>query len=454
MPSSTEIASTTDAGSKPNTLTVAELCSKITKTIDDGFSRQVWVEGVLSSLSRSQNGHVYFDLLDANETLGTQAKSVIAVTLFSKERQHVNRMLTKAGGTRMADGVKVRIRGQVNYYAPQGRVQLRMSQIDPEYTLGQIAADKAKLLAELKENQLLNKNKAIPLPTLALKIGVITSIGSAAYEDFSDEIHKSSINFELVPIDCRTQGADAIPMMVKAIQMTDTMPDLDALVIVRGGGAKADLAAFDARETVLAVTNCALPVITGIGHEIDTSVMDLVAHQSCKTPTAAANFLVDRARRQQQLVANYNDRLVSLSNRALERSKSQLENLSHSIRREANSAIEKTQVSLDHNRKRIHVAAMTIVDNHSRNLDTNAAQLERRPGQILEQLALELKSIKTRISALDPKRTVERGWTITRNSKGEIIRSLDEVDQGEEISTTVKGGTITSVVSAKAKDVS
>ncbi len=439
---------------KPNTLTVAELCSAITKTIDEAFERQVWVEGVLSGISRSQNGHVYFDLVDSDETLGSQAKSVIAVTLFSKERAHVNKTLSRAGGTRMADGVKVRIRGQVNYYAPQGKVQLRMSQIDPEYTLGQMAADRTKLLAELKEKNLLDRNKLIPLPTLTLKVGVITSIGSAAYADFADEINKSVINFELVPIDCRTQGLDAVPMLVSAISTANDIPELDALVVVRGGGAKADLVAFDSRETVMAVTQCRLPVITGIGHEIDSSIMDEVAHKSCKTPTAAANFLIHRATKQQQLVADHKIRLHTLSQRAIEASTTNLAHLSHRINREATGALEKTAVKLDHNRKRILVAAKTAIDSHSKTLANSRSRLALSPHQIIESLELELKSLKTRVSALDPERSLERGYTITRNSNGDIVRSTDEVTEGTELTTHVKGGTIASVVSGRSKDVS
>ena len=321
------------------TFTVRELCTALSAAVSSAFPDEVWVQGSISSLTRAANGHVYFDLVDPADDLGSATPGLLPVTLFSSDRQRVNAILRKAGNIRMSDGVEIRIRGRVAYYPPQGRVQLRMSLIDPAYTVGQMAAARQALLDALAVEGLLNAQRGLALPVPPLRVALLTSAGSAAHADFAHELAQSGYPFEITLYDCRVQGIDAVPSIVEAITLAATrpadgsghgtqdgaggapsVPPPDVIVLVRGGGARTDLAAFDHERVARAIATCPLPVLVGVGHEIDRSVADEVAHLSAKTPTATAALLVDAVRAFHQEVEQAAARLAGLASARLEAS--------------------------------------------------------------------------------------------------------------------------------------
>ena len=216
--------------------------------------------------------------------------------LSSRNKGSVNLALTRAGGgVRMTDGTEVRIRGRLDWYAPRGQLQLRMTAIDPAYTLGQLELLRAQLLQRLEAEGLLRANAAHPLPLVPLRVGVVTSSGSAAEADFVDELRRSGFAFDVRRVDARVQGPDAAYDIVSGIERA-VADGAEVIALVRGGGARTDLAAFDDERIARAIATCPVPVLTGIGHEVDRSVADDVAHTAHKTPTACAHALVLRVR--------------------------------------------------------------------------------------------------------------------------------------------------------------
>ena len=256
----------------------------------------------------------------------TDGTASLDVMLSSRAKGAVNQTLTDAGGgVRMTDGTDVRIRGRLDWYSPRGQLQLRMTAIDPAYTLGQLEVARAALLARLAAEGLLRANGTLTMPLAPLRVGLVTSEGSAAEADFLDELRRSGFAFQVLRVDTRVQGPDAPRSIGSAIRMLCTHP-LDVLALVRGGGARTDLAAFDDEAVARAIAGCPVPVLTGVGHEVDTSVADEVAHTTAKTPTACAQLLVARvgalagrldstwaaiATRGVRNVALHDDRLVS-----------------------------------------------------------------------------------------------------------------------------------------------
>ena len=191
----------------------------------------------------------------------------------------------------MADGTEVRIRARVTWYDRGGRLQLQMSDIDPAFTLGRLAADRDRLLRTLEGEGLLTRQALLPRPVLPLRLGLVTSRGSAAEHDVLDELRRSGIGFSVITADVRVQGAHA-PRSVAWGLRAVAARGVDAVLLVRGGGATTDLAAFDGETIARAVATLDVPVLTGIGHEIDRSVADEVAHATYKTPTACAQAVV------------------------------------------------------------------------------------------------------------------------------------------------------------------
>ena len=286
-----------DHGSDPvPTWSVAELHEALNGLLVHVFGEEVWIEGEMRNLNRSAKGHVYFDLVDAGRD-GDPTRPMLSVTLFDKERQAVNRHLTEQGGAvRMGDGIRVRIRGRLNIYGARSSLQLRMSWIDPAYTLGVMGQERDRVLAVLAAEGLLGANAAAPMPLVPLHIALVTSINSAAHADALHELQRAGPGFRVTVVDTRTQGCEAERSIVAALGVAAER-GAEVVLLVRGGGARTDLAAFDSELVARAIVASPLPVVTGIGHEIDRTVADEVAHSAHKTPTAAAAAVADGARR-------------------------------------------------------------------------------------------------------------------------------------------------------------
>ena len=450
------------------TFSVRELADAIGNALRASFRDEVWVRGEIRDLSRASSGHVYFTLAEPGGN-GSGGAS-LGVMLSSRTKGSVNTTLTEAGGgVRMTDGTDVRIRGRLDWYAPRGQLQLRMTAIDPAYTLGQLEVARAELLARLTQEGLLRANAAVPLPLAPLRVGLVTSEGSAAEADFLDELRRSGFAFRVLRVDTRVQGADAPRSIASAVRMLATHP-LDVLALVRGGGARTDLAAFDDEAVARAIAACPVPVLTGIGHEIDTSVADEVAHTSAKTPTACAQLLVARvatlvstldgtwaaiATRAVRDVAHHDERLIGQARHlsrsarvALDRSTTRLEVVADRSRRASQAGLDVAGRRLDGRRGRITGAARS----HLRAAEVLVAAGERRVAHRAPRAVVDservLTGLESRLRALDPERTLARGWSITRGPDGRVVRSPGDVAPGDELTTIVAGGELRSEVTA------
>ena len=410
----------------PETFTVSELCDAVRTAVEETFPDEVWVSGAISSLTRSGNGHVYFDLVDAQDDLGAATAGIVPVALFSTKKQLVNKILQKSGSVRMDDGIEIRIRGRVAYYPPQGRIQLVMSLIDPAYTVGQMAMARQALLEALRVEGLLHANRALELTPVPLRIGLVTSEASAAHADFQDELRRSGYPFDVSLFDCRVQGIDAVPSLVEGVKWASEA-DVDVVVLIRGGGARTDLVAFDAEPLARAIACCGRPVIVGVGHEVDRSVADEVAHSSEKTPTAAAGLLIDTVRRFVDDVETAASRLVNLAVRG----------------------VESAEGDLTGDANRLVVAANAMLVQQATTLSSHASQLTHSCERLLDRADAHLDQAQSQLRALDPTQLLARGWTITKTADGKLLTDPAAVSDGATLHTTTAGGTLISTV-AKA----
>ena len=269
------------------TLTVRELAEAINQTLRRGFFEGVWVRGEVQGLSE-RNGHLYFTLADD----GGDGRATVSVSLFANIRFKL-RPLLQRHRLRLADGQRVRIHGFPDFFAPSGRLTLKMSGIDPRYTLGELALQREDLVRRLVAEGLYDAQAALALPPVPLRVGLVTSVDSAAWHDVVDELAGSGFGFRVVACDARVQGEWA-PEMIAAAIRTVAASSPDVILLVRGGGARSDLAAFDTERVARAIGTSPIPVLTGLGHEVDRSVADEVAHLALKTPTACARELIDR----------------------------------------------------------------------------------------------------------------------------------------------------------------
>ncbi|MFW2335720.1 exodeoxyribonuclease VII large subunit [Ilumatobacter sp.] len=420
------------------TYTVGELADAINDQLRRGFSDGVWVRGEIDGL-RGSGPHTYFALVEH----GDSGKAVMNVSLFAPMKRNLTPLLKKHR-LDLANGMKVRIFGHLDYYAPNGRLGLKMAGIDPRFTLGELSQARDQVVRRLVASGLFDANRRHDLSPVPLQIGVVASVGTAAWHDFHDEIRRSGLGFGLAVCDTRVQGEWAAASVAASIRTLAARPGLDAVVVIRGGGARNELATFDAEAIALAIATSRVPVLTGLGHEVDRSVADEVAHTALKTPTACAAHLVDR-------VAAYRDRtearwaaVVEAIGRDLDAADTRLADRAHRVARRTHAAVERADERLSTRVERLRLAPTQQLRRSESGLVRRREQLADRPPRSLDSELIRLDSIAARVATLDPAILLQRGWSITRTADGSVVRSVDQVDDDAVITTQVADGTLTS----------
>ena len=422
-PTGEPMTRTTGASGELPVLTVGDLGHLLKDSLGTLFPEDLWVEGQVSGFHDARSGHAYFDLVEPSDVPGRAVAAKFSVALFKGNRPGVDQTLAAAGGLVLGDDLQLRIRARLDFYPPNGRLQLIMNGVDPTFTLGLLAAERDRLLRALADKGLLRANRANPVPVPPLRIGLVTSVGSAAHADFTDELVRSGLPFEVLEHDARVQGDGSAVDLAEALTVVAThRPDVVALV--RGGGSAADLVAFDAEVLARTIAGLDVPVVTGIGHEVDRSVADEVAHTAFKTPTACAAALVDQVRVFAEAVDGLRTSIAERARTAVDRADDRLDGLAH----------------------RTVASATAVLDRHHDRLTGLVSRLRRDPLAGLDRRAERLDAVAARVRDLDPARILARGWSITHLRDGALVRSADDVAIGDRLVTTLAGGEVASTV--------
>ena len=437
------------------------------------FDENTWVVGEVSGIkSHAKTGHVYFDLVEKSPESHGQYLAKVSCAFFRGAYLSWQALLKREGlrTFELTDGLEVKLKARVDLYAKEGRYQLIVSEIDPHYSLGAIARKRAQTIETLKAEGLLEKNQRLLLSECPLAIGLITSHGSAAYNDFMSILKKSAYAFRVSLFDAHMQGERTVPEVVRAIRALQNRP-LAAIAIVRGGGAKMDLVHFDDIAICRAVAESPLPIITGIGHEIDLSVADMVAFRHFVTPTDVARFLVARMDDLWGRIDQADQVLASLCGQTLARARERLHrgaaelayltqrqsfkamhellSLAHSLSHRAMRIISQEQAGLSRLRQ-------SLAGGSGYTLQSQAALLSR-PSAALPQTALNalaghagrLDELAAALTLMDPAATLKRGYSITLDQNGQALTDAQAVAIGARISTILSQGRIVSLVQDK-----
>jgi exodeoxyribonuclease VII large subunit len=379
---------------------VGQFTEVLNHVLKASFDEGVWVEGEIQGL-RKPNPHAYFTLIENIDGV----KAQLNINLFAGPLRNVQAKLRQQG-IELKDGLKVRLFGRVEYYGPFGKLNLIATDVDTQFSAGDVAAKREELLRVLMEKGVDKINKRIPVPLVPLRLGIISSSQAAGWSDAQQHLTESGIGFAITFCDVRVQGDAAVPQIVAALNSLSRRDDIDLVMLMRGGGSKGDLAAFDDEQIAMAISKCSHPVFTGIGHEIDTSIADIVAHTANKTPTACAQSVI-------AIVESF------------------LSELSYS----AGSLRSLTQTAVERARSRIAVSV---------------ERLRTRPRTALERQTQKLMMHAASVRLLDPVTTMARGWSITRDSSGNVVRSISDIKKGDTVVTALADGSITSTVEGVA----
>jgi len=379
---------------------VGQFTEVLNHVLKASFDEGVWVEGEIQGL-RKPNPHAYFTLIENIDGV----KAQLNINLFAGPLRNVQAKLRQQG-IELKDGLKVRLFGRVEYYGPFGKLNLIATDVDTQFSAGDVAAKREELLRVLMEKGVDKINKRIPVPLVPLRLGIISSSQAAGWADAQQHLTESGIGFAITFCDVRVQGDAAVPQIVAALNSLSRRDDIDLVMLMRGGGSKGDLAAFDDEQIAMAISKCSHPVFTGIGHEIDTSIADIVAHTANKTPTACAQSVI-------AIIESF------------------LSDLSYS----AGSLRSLTQTAVERARSRIAVSV---------------ERLRTRPRTALERQSQKLMMHAASVRLLDPVTTMARGWSITRDSSGNVVRSISDIKKGDTVVTALADGSITSTVEGVA----
>jgi len=376
--------------------TVGQFSDILNRVLRASFDEGVWIEGEIEGLKGPQP-HLYFSLIENINGKNAQVKN----NLFAGPLKNVQAKMRQQG-IELKDGMKVRLYGRPEYYGPFGKLNIIVTDIDTQFTVGDIAAQREALLKALLEKGVDKPNKRVPVPAVPLRLGVISSSQAAGWADAQQTLLESGIGFHISFIDVRVQGDDAPPQIVAALDTLSRRKDIDLVLLMRGGGSKGDLAAFDDERIAHAIARCSHPVFTGIGHQIDTSIADVIAHTAHKTPTACAKAVI-----------------------------TYVEEFMGDLSWSAGELRRVTERSLERATNRIGMCV---------------ERLRTRPKLVLERAQQRIDMNKTSLRLLDPATVLAKGWSITRTTSGQIVRSISDVAQGDTLVTTLVDGHVTSTV--------
>jgi len=430
--------------SKEKVFTVLELNATVQELIQIAFPQSIWVCGEIQGLRRGN--HTYFELVQKE----AEADNIVAkakMALFANRKPLIERRIKEVeGGFQLKNDIEVKLLCEVRFHPLYG-YSLIVVDIDTVYTLGKVAQNRLKIIEDLRSRGLLEKNKLLTLPSLPLRIGLITAYNSAAYKDFINELKNSKYSFKVLIDNCHMQGKAVESDVTKALSSFNNLSSqkLDVIVITRGGGSTADLAYFDNKKIAESIANSSIPVISAIGHQINTAITDMVSHTFCITPTKAAGFLVEKIRDVAESLDYLEKEIVRRSEDLIFDKKNQLKNLA--IKTESLS-LRYFRVHRDVLRDKKHniVSALKIVVTKNREFfKRSLGVLNSSLDKIFNNSRDQLKYLDQKIKILNPENTLKRGYSITL--KGEkSVKSIDDLEENDLIKTIFYKGSVVSEV--------
>ncbi len=444
------------------TYSVAQLCGEVRDFLGEAFS-SVWVVGEAQRVRPSARGHVYLELVEKGENDEIIGK--LDAVIWKGDALKIQRVLS-ASQQRLTDGVQVRCRGGLDFYAPSGRLQLCVREVDPAFTLGLLERRRQETLAALAAAGLMERNRGLPLADLPFTIALVTSHGSAAYHDFLSGLTESGYGFRVIFVHAAMQGREAEREVVSALSSLAGLA-IDCAVLIRGGGSRTDLAAFDSRTIAEAIALAPFPVLTGLGHEIDRAIADMVSHTAFKTPTKVAEFLAERVAAADQAVEDLRRRIlrealeplragrealgraergVSLARMRLAAAGDRIEEHARALARVGRSALREAERRQDALRGRLADLAPRRIEAAERERVRLGERIAGSGRGKVREAAATLQGIERLTIQLAPERTLERGFSLTRDAAGRTLRNPGDVRPGDLITTRLAGGALQSRV--------
>lgn len=453
---------------KTDNLSLSQLNHKIRSIFYSGFPDPVWVIAEINEFRINSSGHCYMELIE-KDTESDHILARIKASIWSATFRVLKPYFETSTGCRLEAGLKVLILAQPQFHEVYG-VSLIVSDIDPGFTLGDLARKKREILLRLKDSGVIDMNRMLSLPLVPQRIAVISSKTAAGFEDFTETLKNNlySYRFNVRLIPALMQGENAAGSIIEALdQIYEREEDFDLVVIIRGGGATTDLECFNSYDLAYHITQFPLPVVCGIGHERDETIADIVAHTSLKTPTAVAGWLIDQVVEFEAGLDELQSGITDLAGDIINGEKQRIQEYSVNITHVLEKRLNAENVKLIHSGKklgylsskfhmkkteivssciyRLSLLSTSLVKTELRKSENNIQRLLRSTEASLGYWNEYISGRAKNLASLDPENVLSRGYSIT-SFAGKIIRDGTSLKEGDELHTRFLKGRVKSIV--------
>ena len=430
-------------------LSLYQLNQLIKESLRQVVPATIWLRAEIHNITSNYSGHCYLDLIEKSEHNDQIIAKQRATIWASTYRLLAHKFYSATGGTLQA-GMNILVEVSVEFHELYG-MSLNIKDIDPTYTLGELQRRRLEIIQRLKKHGLIDKNRQLPMPRLIKRIAIISSPTAAGYSDFIHQLthNPHGFTYQTTLFPAIMQGPQTeesiLSALDKIINFQPSTFNFQLVVIIRGGGATSDLQAFDSEQLAERCANFPLPIITGIGHLRDETILDLVAHKNLKTPTAVAEYIISRTLELDMYLLELGDRIQKSVILRLEQEKNRLTSLSAYIPQYALRLLTASDNKLTALQHRIELKTADFIAKNRLLLDRKSDQLSAIVNQQLQQQQNNLKLIETKLQLLDPQQLLRKGYSFTTHN-GKLITSITQLASGDTITTTLADGTVDSIV--------
>ncbi len=426
-------------------LSLFELNNLVREVIATDLSMEYWVEAELSEV-REVRGHCYMELVQKDMFSNTPVAKASAKCWKSKW-MYVRPKFEQITGQYLHTGMKVMLKVYADFHEAYGFSWI-VTDINPEYTLGDMAKKRMQIIEQLKQEGVFDLQKELEIPMFAQRVAVISSQNAAGFGDFTRQLTDNSYGFkfhvELFPAIMQGEGIER--SVIAALDaINERLDEFDVVVIIRGGGATSDMSGFDTLALAENVANFPLPIITGIGHDRDESVLDMISHTKVKTPTAAAALLVEHLEVVWQMLIEAENELVTVAQHRIENEKQRLSHIAEKI--PVLFSLVKTHYENVLDKLLMTISSMINekVSSEKHNVLLMEEKIKPLVDVRLQREKHHLMMLEQRVKALDPEILLKRGYSITL-CKGKVVVDASMLKSGDEVETKVRKGTFKSII--------
>lgn len=434
----------------PNTITLQEFNNRIKRLLADPSVMNCWV--VAETTDVRINQHCYLQLLEKNPKTGATVAKIKAI-IWGNQFRFLNARFKQVTGRDIGNDIKIMVCLSVNY-SPQYGLTVMINDINPEFTLGDMERQRQEILNRLTQEGIIGQNKTVPVPPVLQRIAIVSAAGAAGYGDFMKQLtdNKYGVCFYPCLFQATMQGVKTVPTVLAALDKVEQNQHLfDCVVIIRGGGGTEELNSFDNYDLARRVATFPLPVIVGIGHERDITVLDYVAGIRVKTPTAAAEHIILQAANALAHIGDLSNQVVSIARDYIARAKEQLSYYAGNLPIMAQRIIDTNTLRLQNFIQNIPLHVQRRIEGENAQLARQKDAIKNAVAQVKMKETMRLEALGDKIELLSPRKVMARGYTLT-TCEGKIMTDAAQLEASKLVTIHFRDGKVVAGTQSVIKD--